>query len=62
MSTYEITYLPHTEIPPERIEAFSHEVDDSTTPPTHLFFVIRQSVSSAPPEKRIEVESVREIV
>ena len=61
MSTYEITYLAHIGLPPERIEASSHVVDTSTTPPTHLFLVMRQGVTSEPPHKRIHVESVREI-
>ncbi len=60
MSTYEVTYLAHTGRAPERIEASSHIVDDSTTPPTHRFQV-RGRITSTRLIERIDVESVREI-
>jgi hypothetical protein len=61
MTAYEVTYLAHTERPPERIEAASHVVDGSTTPPTHRFQV-RGRIASYRLIERIDVESVREIV
>jgi hypothetical protein len=60
MSTYEVTYLAHTGRPPERIEAASHTVDESTTPPTHRFQV-RGRISSIRLVERMDVEGVREI-
>lgn len=60
MSTYEVTYLAHTGRPPERIEAASHSVDESTTPPTHRFQV-RGRIMSTRLAERIDVEAVREI-
>jgi hypothetical protein len=60
MSTYEVTYLAHTGRPPERIEAASHTVDESTTPPTHRFQV-RGRIASMRLVERIDVEGVREI-
>jgi hypothetical protein len=60
MATYEITYLAHTNRPPERIEAASHTVDDSTTPPTHRFQV-RGRIMSSRPVERTDVERVRQI-
>jgi hypothetical protein len=60
MSTYEVTYLAHTGRPPERIEAASHTVDESTTPPTHRFQV-RGRIMSTRLIERIDVEDVREL-
>jgi hypothetical protein len=60
VSTYEVTYLAHTGRPPERIEAASHSVDESTTPPTHRFQV-RGRIMSSRLIERIEVDDVREI-
>ena len=59
MSTYEVTYLAHTGRPPERIEASSHIVDESTTPPTHRFQV-RGRINSTRLIQRIDVENVHE--
>jgi hypothetical protein len=60
MSSYEITYLAHTGRAPERIDAASYSVDESTTPPTHRFQV-RGRISSTRMVERIDVECVREI-
>jgi hypothetical protein len=60
MTTYEITYLAHTNRLPERIEAASHTLDDSTTPSTHRFQV-RGRIMSSRPVERTDVERVREI-
>jgi hypothetical protein len=60
MSTYEVTYLAHTGRPPERIQAASHSVDESTTPPTHRFQAPGRIMSSRLIE-RVDVEDVREI-
>jgi hypothetical protein len=60
MSTYEVTYLARTGRPPERIEATSHTVDESTTPPTHLFQVQGRILSTRLIE-RTDVEGVREL-
>ena len=60
MSTYEVTYLAHTGRPPERIEAASHTVDESTTPPTHRFQV-RGRITSTRLIERVDVEDVREL-
>jgi hypothetical protein len=60
MSTYEITYLPHTGRVPERIEAPAHVVDDSTTPPTHRFQV-RGRITSIRLVERVDVSGVREV-
>jgi|1186.fasta_scaffold332919_1 hypothetical protein len=61
MSTYEVTYHKHTELPPERIEALGHDVDDTTTPPTHRFHVLPPGATAGQPIERIHVESVREL-
>jgi hypothetical protein len=60
MSTYEVTYLAHTERSPERIEAASHAVDDSTSPPTHRFEV-RGRIMSTRLIERVDVAAVRRI-
>jgi hypothetical protein len=58
MRTYEVTYLAHTGRPSERIEAASHSVDESTTPPTHRFQMHGLNTSTRLVE-RIDVERVR---
>jgi len=60
LSIYEVTYLAHTGRPPERIEAASHRVDGSTSPPTHRFQV-RGKITSTRLIERTDVEDVREI-
>lgn len=61
MSTYEVTYLAHTGRPPERIEASSHSVDESTTPSTHRFQV-RGRITSSQLIERFDVEAVRDLL
>jgi hypothetical protein len=60
MSTYEVTYLAHTGRAPERIEAASHTVDDSTDPPTHRFGV-RGRIMSTRLIERVDVAAVRHV-
>ena len=59
---YEVTYLAHTGRPPERIQASSYSVDDSTSPPTHRFTVRGGGpLQPARPIERIDVLGVREV-
>jgi hypothetical protein len=59
---YEVTFLAHTGLPPERIQASSYSVDDSTSPPTHRFKVRgRGPLQPARPIDRVDVLDVREV-
>jgi hypothetical protein len=60
MRTFEVTYLAATGRAPERIEAKSHVVDDSSSPPTHRFELRGRSNASGWIE-RVGVEGVREV-
>jgi hypothetical protein len=60
MRTFEVTYLAATGRAPERIEAKSHVVDDSSSPPTHRF-ELRGRINASRWTERVGVESVREL-
>lgn len=60
MRTFEVTYLAATGRAPERIEAKSHVVDDSSSPPTHRF-ELRGRINASRWIERVGVEGVREV-